>query len=84
MISKNIFVHKFDLIWINNLLRNKYSFNNNVQTIDEQYKLLFKLKFSYQNLTKTFIFQIFVHFCYIVPIICKTLKMWLYNVFSMF
>lgn len=28
--------HKFDLILINNLLGNKYPFNNNVYTIDEQ------------------------------------------------
>jgi len=53
MISGNIFIHKFDLILINNLLGNKYPFNNNVYTIDEQNKLLFTLKCSYQNLTKT-------------------------------
>lgn len=75
MISGNILEHKFDLILINNILGNKYPFNNNVYTIDEKNKLLFTVKCNYQNLTKDFIFHIFVHFYCIVPIICKTLKM---------
>lgn len=48
MISENIFEHKFDLILINNLLGNKYPFNNNVYTKDKQNKLLFTLKCSYK------------------------------------
>jgi len=53
IITGNIFGHEFDLILINNLLGNKYPFNNNVYTIDEQNNLLFTLKCSNESLTKT-------------------------------